>query len=155
MREAGPADRGKIARLLEESWGGVEVAAHGELIDASALPALIASLGGGDAGLLTYREDAAGGWEIVTLDAEIEDQGVGSALIRAVRRRARDAGATRLWLITTNDNVRAIRFYQRRGFDLVALHRDAVTRARDLKPAIAREYDGIPLRHELEFEITP
>ncbi|NUT38223.1 MAG: GNAT family N-acetyltransferase [Hamadaea sp.] len=140
--------------MLEETWGGVEVAVHDELIDASALPALIASLGGQGDGLLTYR---VGGdaWEIVTLDALIEDQGIGSALIRAVRKRARNAGARRLWLITTNDNMRAIRFYQRRGFDLVALHRDAVTRARALKPGIPREHDGIALRHELEFEMVP
>lgn len=54
----------------------------------------------------------------------------------------------------TNDNTIALRFYQRRGFDLVALHRDAVTRARaELKPSIPLEIDGIPLRHELELEM--
>jgi hypothetical protein len=66
---------------------------------------------------------------------------------------AATAGATRLWLVTTNDNVRALRFYQRNGFDLVAVHRDAVTRARALKPAIPRVLDGIPVRHELELEV--
>jgi hypothetical protein len=55
--------------------------------------------------------------------------------------------------VTTNDNAPAIRFYQRRGWDLVALHRDAVNESRRLKPEIpATGVDGIPIRHELEFE---
>jgi hypothetical protein len=58
-----------------------------------------------------------------------------------------------VWLVTTNDNTAAIRFYQRRGWDLVALHRDALDRSRELKPAIPRTGDdGIALRHELELE---
>lgn len=74
--------------------------------------------------------------------------------VRPITGRARREGARRLWLITTNDNTIALRFYQRRGFDLVALHRDAVTRARaELKPSIPLEIDGIPLRHELELEM--
>lgn len=85
----------------------------------------------------------------------MENRGVGSALIAAARELARAHNAARLWLITTNENVRAIRFYQRNGFDLVALHHDAVTRARELKPSIPLEVDGIPLRHELEFALTP
>jgi ribosomal protein S18 acetylase RimI-like enzyme len=159
MVEVRPAqsadDRRFMIELLTESWGGVHAAAHGELIDASALPALIAWLDGDPAGLVTYREDGAGGWEIVTLNSAVEDAGVGSALINAVRDLARSAGAARLWLITTNENIRAIGFYQRRGFDLVALHRDAMTQSRELKPSIPLECDGIPIRHELEFALIP
>ena len=42
------------------------------------------------------------------------------ALRRGCRRRHVTAGCRRVWLITTNDNLRALRFYQRRGFRLVA-----------------------------------
>ncbi|MNV93512.1 hypothetical protein D3C71_1882140 [compost metagenome] len=60
-----------------------------------------------------------------------------------------------MWLITSNDNTRAIRFYQKRGLDLKAVHRDAITEARKLKPSIPLiGMDGIPIRHELEFELT-
>ena len=66
---------------------------------------------------------------------------------------ALEAGARRLWLITTDDNTRALQFYHRRGFDLAAFHRDAVTRSRaTLKPSIPLEVDGIAVRHELELE---
>ncbi|WP_208896861.1 GNAT family N-acetyltransferase [Streptomyces incarnatus] len=69
-------------------------------------------------------------------------------------RAARGVGSGRLWLVTTNDNVRDLRFYQRYGFDLVAVHRDAVARSRALKPTIPRlGMDGIPIRHELELEL--
>ncbi|HEX7715028.1 MAG TPA: GNAT family N-acetyltransferase, partial [Bacillota bacterium] len=61
----------------------------------------------------------------------------------------------RLWLITTNDNLAAIRFYQLRGFVLVALHRDAIAQSRKLKPEIPlRGIDGIPIRDEIELEVV-
>ena len=76
-----------------------------------------------------------------------------------MRRRLgsrRPSGARRLWLITTNDNVDALRFYQRRGFRLVRVHAGAVDRSRAaLKPGIPEAGDhGIPLRDELELEMT-
>jgi GNAT superfamily N-acetyltransferase len=96
--------------------------------------------------------------EIVTLDNLGDRRGVGTALIEAVMETARAAGCRRLWLITTNDNLRALRFYQKRGFRLVRLSPDAVTAARRIKPEIPLVgEDGIPLRDELELErpVTP
>ena len=61
----------------------------------------------------------------------------------------------RLWLITTNDNTSALRFYQRRGWDLVTVHRDAVDESRRLKPQIPQTGDDdIPIKHELELELV-
>ena len=85
--------------------------------------------------------------------ADQSGAGIGSTLLDWIRAEAQRARVTRLWLVTTNDNTRALRFYQRHGFDLVALHRSAVARARALKPQIPLESDGIPLRHELELEL--
>jgi ribosomal protein S18 acetylase RimI-like enzyme len=80
--------------------------------------------------------------------------GAGAALLEGVGALARGAGARRVWLITTNDNTHALRFYQRSGFDLVAIHRDAVAEARRLKPSIPLVgNDGVPIRHELELEL--
>jgi DNA-3-methyladenine glycosylase I len=93
--------------------------------------------------------------EIVVLDTVESGRGAGSALIAECVREAIANDATRVWLITTNDNVNALRFYQRRGFVLVALHRDAVADARrGLKPEIPEiGNDGIPIRDELELEL--
>ena len=116
-------------------------------------PALVAEQDGRLVGVLTYVVDGSD-CEILTLHADVRRRGVGTALIEEVKRVAARAGCTRLWLITTNDNVDALRFYQRRGFRLAALHRGAVddSRAR-LKPEIPEigEY-GIALRDELELE---
>ncbi|MNN86607.1 Acetyltransferase (GNAT) family protein [compost metagenome] len=91
--------------------------------------------------------------EIVSLDSRQENLGAGTKLIELVNREAARLGCSKVWLITSNDNTRAIRFYQKRGFDMVAVHREAITEARKLKPSIPLlGYDGIPVRHEVEFE---
>jgi GNAT superfamily N-acetyltransferase len=163
VREGRPADADFVRRSLMESMAGTAVAGHGELIDALALPALVAWIGDQPVGHLTYRTSPAGSspsgprdWEVVTLHAARPGRGVGAALMVALLDRARQAAAARVWLITTNDNTHALRFYQRLGFDLVRLDRDAVTRARHrLKPTIPTHSDGIPIRHELELEWRP
>jgi ribosomal protein S18 acetylase RimI-like enzyme len=151
VRPAEPEDSAFVRRTLEDGWGSPYIAAHGELNDASALPALVAWQGGERTGLLTYRE--GDDWEIVTLNAAVRRAGAGGALIDALAARAAGRGARCLWLVTTNDNTGALRFYQRRGFDLVAVHRNAVTEARRLKPSIPLNADGIPIRHLLELRL--
>jgi ribosomal protein S18 acetylase RimI-like enzyme len=79
---------------------------------------------------------------------------VGSALIEAATQAARRVGCRRLWLITTNDNTHALRFYQKRGFVIAAIHVNALEKARRLKPEIPLiGEDGIPLRDEIELEM--
>jgi ribosomal protein S18 acetylase RimI-like enzyme len=82
-------------------------------------------------------------------------EGIGTALLAAAADEARRARCARAWLITTNDNLDAVRFYQRRGWDLVALHYDSVTAGRGLKPELPEVGDyGLQIRHELEFELS-
>jgi ribosomal protein S18 acetylase RimI-like enzyme len=120
------------------------------------LPGFVARWGKSDVGLVTYLIDGKE-CEIVTINAfaEGEGLGVGTALIEAVRESAAEAGCARLWLITTNDNTEAIRFYQRRGFALAAVHRNAVAASRRLKPEIPLiGLHDIPIRDEIELEIA-
>lgn len=142
-----------VRELFTERWGGVVSVSRGVAHDTTALPGFVALLDGERAGVATYRI-AGRECELVTLDSVREGAGAGSALVDAVAGAARAAGAVRLWLVTTNDNLRALRFYQRYGFDLVAVHRDAVARSRELKPSIPEiGLDGIPIRHEIELEL--
>ncbi len=54
--------------------------------------------------------------------------------------------------MTSNDNLRALRFYQRRGFRLKELRPGAVDEARRLKPQIPLGgAEGIPMREEIEL----
>jgi ribosomal protein S18 acetylase RimI-like enzyme len=105
-------------------------------------------------GLITF-EIIGDQCEIVTLDAFEKFRGIGTALIEKVREAAIEQGCRRLWLITTNDNLDAIRFYQRRGFTIAAVHVNALAVSRRLKPSIPEVgWHGIPLRDEIEFEMT-
>ena len=156
VSEREPRDGPAVASFLEANHSA-RVARRGALERPLDHPALIAEGPDGRLlGVLTYVIDGAS-CEILTLHAAERRGGVGTALIEAVRERAAAAGCTRLWLITTNDNVDALRFYQRRGFRLAALHRGAVDESRRrLKAEIPEIGDhGIPLRDELELEREP
>lgn len=105
-------------------------------------------------GIATYRVEGDE-CELVTLDALVQRRGVGSALLERVAAEARSRSCRRLWLITTNDNLNALGFYQRRGLRLVALRRDAIAEARKLKPEIsAVGAQGIPIRDDIELELA-
>lgn len=153
VRAAQDADREAIARLLTDSWGATTVIAHGIAYDALELPALVAEVDGSLAGLLTYALSEEG-LEVVSLDAVAKHGGVGSALLAAAVSLARSTGQRRLWLTTTNDNLDALRFYQRRGLRIVGVTPGAVDAARTLKPSIpvTGEYD-IALHDELVLEL--
>ncbi len=153
VRELAATDRAWKLATLRAGWGSVHVARLGQLLDAGALPGLVAVRSAERVGLCTYaaRPD---GLEVVTIQALEEGEGIGRALMDRLRALAVDAGAPRLWLTTTNDNVRALAFYQRWGMDLVRLVNDGVEVSRRVKPSIPTEgAHGIPLRHELEFEL--
>jgi GNAT superfamily N-acetyltransferase len=122
----------------------------GGVVDASELPGWLAESDGEVVGLLTYlvRGDTA---ELVTINA-FAGGGVGAALLTALVDECRGTGVRRIHVTTTNDNTRALRFYQRAGFRLTALWVDAVAAARKLKPEIPlRGLDDIPVRDELEL----
>jgi ribosomal protein S18 acetylase RimI-like enzyme len=144
-------DRMEVQRQMELHWGGQMMAVHGELIDVPILPGLLAYLDEQFVGLLTYRmmENEI---EIISLDSFKINCGVGSSLIQAILQVAKEKKTTRLYLTTTNDNTRALHFYQKRGFTISALRIGAVSKARRLKTTIpVSNEDGIPIEHELEL----
>lgn len=152
IRPKAPSDGKAVAQFLQDH-NALVCARADELIDALVQPALVAQDGGKVVGVLSYIPGDTE-WEVLTLHARVPRLGVGSALIAAVEREADADGCRRLFLTTTNDNLDALRFYQRRGFEIVDLRRGAVNRSRmHLKPQIPRigEY-GIPIRDEIVLE---
>jgi len=141
-----------LKALWRDTWGGETMVSRGQVHELMDLAAIIAWQGQARVGAATFDagdED----WEITSLNAIVENQGVGSALLDIIEAAARFQMATRLWLITTNDNIRALRFYQRRGYRLVAVYPWAVDEARKLKPTIPKlGNDGIPIHDEIELE---
>ncbi|MEU7797109.1 GNAT family N-acetyltransferase [Micromonospora tulbaghiae] len=152
VRQARDGDRTALTALHEREWGGPIVVVHDTRYDLRDLPALVAVDGDGAfAGALVYRVDADG-LEVVSLAASTPGTGAGSALLAAAEEVAVAAGADRIWLVTTNDNLGALRFYQRRGLRIVAVDAGAVDRARAVKPTIPHVgADGIPLHDELRL----
>jgi len=152
VRPAGPADRSWVARCCRRAFGSAEVASRGRLLHADRLPGLIAWEAGRRVCLLSFMEEP-GGAEVVVLAADPPGRGAGTALLAALEALGRVRDWERLRLFTTNDNAAALAFYQRRSWDLVALHRDAVAADRRLKPEIpATGQGGIPICHVLELE---
>ncbi|MDI3298343.1 MAG: DinB family protein [Bacillota bacterium] len=148
----GAAGRAWLAELWRQRWGGAVMVTRGRLHRLESLQAAIAYLDGEPAGAATWYVEE-GECELVSLDAVRRGRGVGSALLAAVEEHARAAGCRRLWLVTSNDNLEALRFYQRRGYRIAAVHAGAVDAARRLKPAIPEVGDhGIPVRDEIELE---
>jgi ribosomal protein S18 acetylase RimI-like enzyme len=154
VRPIAASDQDWTVQGEAESWSEPVVARLGELIDPTQLPGFVARLDGERAGLATYavRGDDC---ELVTIRSLREGRGIGGALLDAVRSAAIEAGCMRLWLITTNDNLRALELFQRWGMEIVAFHRHAATEARRyLKPTIPQHgAHAIPIAHELELEV--
>lgn len=142
-----------LGELLAREWGSARIVSRGKGHNALALPGFVALWEEHPAGAITY-EITGSECEVVTLNSVREGKGLGSALLAAVREAAVRAGCRRLWLVTTNDNVDALSFYQKRGFRLVAVHREAITAARKQKPGIPLiGRHGIEIRDEIELEL--
>ena len=153
VRDKEPEDQPWIEKILSERWGGVQVIVHNEIFDAHLLPALVA---GEKDGLATFRIQQTNRVkfaELMTLDAVTANQGVGTALVEVLISRLRVEFVTALRVTTTNDNLNALRFYQRRGFRITEVRPGAVDKSRCIKPSISLigEY-GIPIRDEIELE---
>lgn len=149
----GGKNRKQADAFLAERWFSTEMVVRGEKIDLTKADGIAALEDGRILGLLTYLV-RGGVCEITSLDSLAENRGIGTALIRKAIRIAGECGCRKVVVVTTNDNIRAIRFYQKRGFDMAAFRRNALDVSRKLKPEIPLVGDdGIPLRHEIEFEL--
>ena len=142
-----------LEELFTLEWGSARVVTRGRLCSALALPGFVALWKGEFGGAVTYKI-CGKECEVVTLSSLREGIGVGTALLNAVRKSAQAADCRRLWLITTNDNAEAQRFYKRRGFRLAAVHCNAIIEARTLRPEIpVLGRNGVPIRDGIEIEL--
>ena len=154
VRSLTDADQSWKLATLQRGWGTTTVARLAELVDAAPLSGFVALDGDERVGLLTYLE-RSDGIEVATIQALEQGRGVGRALMDAVYEHAVQREAPRLWLVTTNDNLRAFAFYQQWGMDLIRVIRNGVDASRRVKPSIPTIGSaGIPVRHELEFELV-
>ncbi|MEA2434044.1 MAG: hypothetical protein QOG54_1501 [Actinomycetota bacterium] len=150
IREMSDADLAWAQILVDDLLGSRLQARMDELIDVLSLPGLVAEYNGEASALLTYRKgsDAV---EIVAICSTVPR--CGKALIDALKLRF---ATMSIWLVTTNDNHRALRSYQRQGFAVIETRKGAVARARRLKPSIPLVgQGGIPMQDELVLRYEP
>ena len=147
------ADRDWVERTIVERWGEPIVVGRGGVWKPAELPGFGAFEGEECVGLVTYEINGEA-CEVVTIDALREGVGIGTALLEHVVETARKAGCSRVQLMTTNNNLRALAFYQKRGFRLVALRPGAIDEERKLKPSMPTvDSHGLPIRDELHLEL--
>jgi GNAT superfamily N-acetyltransferase len=153
IRPLAETDRGWVERLIRERWGDAIVVGRGGIWKPAELPGFAAFEGERCVGLVTYELNGEA-CEIVTIDALEEARGIGTALLEATVATARKAGCQRVQLLTTNNNLRALAFYQKRGFRLVGLVPGAIDAERSRKPSIPElDSAGLPIRDELHLEL--
>jgi N-acetylglutamate synthase-like GNAT family acetyltransferase len=148
------SDADWIRDFTREHWADDYVVAHGVIYYPHKLPGFVAKDENRSIlGLVTYSLNPPF-CELVTLNADPPGNGVGTQLVSSVVEVAQKSKCKRVWLITTNDSVEALAFYQKRGFHLVAVYPNGLSLSRKLKPNIPMvASNGIPLRDEIELEM--
>jgi GNAT superfamily N-acetyltransferase len=153
IRRITPTDLPRLRLFWIDHWGGEEMFTRGRVYRPEQLEGFVIEDGNDWIGLLTFAIEN-NECEVTSLDSLREGQGIGSRLIDKAIEEANTRKCKRLFLITTNDNLNALGFYQRRGFEIVTIYRGAVNESRKRKPAIPLiGYNNIPLRDEVELEI--
>jgi len=142
-----------IQQSLKENWGSVNVVTRNKMYDASKLSGYLVEQDEQILAFITYRTEGEE-IEIITLNSFKERMGIGTSLIEKVKELAAEKKLSRIWLITTNDNYPAVKFYQRRGFSVCKIHRDAIKQSRKLKPEIPKfGISGLQIKDEIEMEM--
>ncbi|PIV45773.1 MAG: GNAT family N-acetyltransferase [Candidatus Nealsonbacteria bacterium CG02_land_8_20_14_3_00_34_20] len=146
-------DRGWVRKLIRKQWASEKSISLGKILYPHRLPGFIAFKGKKKLGLITYnikRNEC----EIITLNVLIKRKGIGRALVERVKRICRKLNCKRLWLITTNDNIDGLIFWQKIGFSLKEVYQNAISLSRKLKPEIPLFGNyGLPIRDEIELEL--
>ncbi|MCU7557997.1 GNAT family N-acetyltransferase [Macrococcus capreoli] len=145
-------NRELVIKWFKEKWGSPEMIISSGRYDCSTLPGLIYIENDVIIGLLTYviKEKTI---EIISLDSLIENKGIGTKLIMFLEQLAYKNCMLKIELITTNDNLRALKFYQKFGFRMIKIIPNAVNEAREIKPQIlVIAESGIPINDEIVLE---
>jgi len=146
-------NRQQINDFILDHWYTTKMIVRGKEIDMTTTDGFFLAEKGQIIGLITYIL-YNNTMEIMSLDSLLGNRGIGSKLLETTIAKAKQLGCRNIVLISTNDNINALRFYQKRGFDMIALHHNALDVSRKLKPEIPLIGENdIPLRHEIEFEM--
>lgn len=152
LRQKNESDDKWIEGLFKEYWAEDFVVTRGHIHYAIKIPSLIAELDNQKVGCLTYciKNNEC---EVVSLISLKEKVGIGSLLLKAIEVIAKELKCNRVWIITTNDNSKAIEFYENRGYHVCRIYENAIDQSRKLKPSIPlTNSEGVPIKDEIELQ---
>ncbi len=153
LRAANPADSEWLTRLMNEQWGGLPLVIRGKKYFPDLLDGIVATDNDKIQGFLFY-EISGRDCEIIVFEVFDKFRGLGTKMLEELKIIAKNRQCQRIYLMTTNDNLDALRFYQKRGFTICTIHIDSVKESRKLKPSIGLIGDyGIPVRDEIDLEL--
>src|SRR5436190_105860 len=146
IRRLTPDDLARLRQFWIEHWGDEVMISRGRVYRPEQLEGFVIEAGNEWIGLLTFMIEN-NELEVTSLDSLREGQGIGTLLLNEVVEVARLNNCKRIFLITTNDNLNALGFYQKRGFKLAVLYPGAINESRKIKPSISLVgMHNIPLR---------
>jgi ribosomal protein S18 acetylase RimI-like enzyme len=149
-RVTSASERNAIRRCVKQFWGEEEQLSFDRKFDAIGLPAYVAKVRNQVIGFISFAE-ADDTIIIVALGVQPKYQGsgVGTSLIAKVEAEAKRQGMSKLLVSTSNDDLPALAFYQRLGFQIY-----------EVKPNVIAEKHGkilegigrLPIRDELRLQ---
>lgn len=144
-------NREKVNDFISSQWFSTDMVIRGKVVDMTSVDGIVCYDDKEIVGLITYDLNCY--CEILSLDSLIENKGIGTELIEWVINIVCNNNINKIKVITTNDNIDAIKFYQKRGFDMIKIYHNAIEESRKLKPTnpLLGNYD-IPIKHEIEFQ---
>jgi N-acetylglutamate synthase-like GNAT family acetyltransferase len=143
-------DNKAISEIIK-GWGSDIIVTRGKCYRAEDLNGILVYDYGKIIGLGLYRikRDC----EIVLLETFVQNKGIGTQIIEKIKVIAKERSCKRIWLITTNANINALGFYQKRGFHISNIYKNAMEKSRRIKPEIPKMENGIEIRDEIKFEM--
>jgi len=154
IREITKNDTNWIIKFITENWGSDKIITRGKIYHVKDLPGFVIIQNKEIIALILYSTKGHN-CEIISMNSKKQNKGLGTLLLNHIKEHAKKIGCIRLWLVTTNDNLSALRFYQKRGFIIKAIYPNAIDISRKLRPEIPLVgKDGVPLRDEIELEMS-
>ncbi len=151
IKEISIYNRNIINTIMINNWGATEIILRNKIIDGTKSKGFIAEDNNKMVGFLLYdiNDDIC---EIIALYSFVERKGIGSFLLNKIKEIATLKKCDRIVVITTNDNLIALKFYQKRGFFLSKLYCNAFDNIRKIKPNLPKlGENNIPLNDEIEL----
>jgi N-acetylglutamate synthase-like GNAT family acetyltransferase len=153
IREKLESDNAWLSDYLKNNWGSCILVTQGKVYKSEDLEGYIAESNYEVVGVGLYAI-SNNGCEIVLLESIVKMQGIGTRILRSIKQKAEIMSCDILWLITTNDNISAIKYYEKMGFEITAIYKDAILESRKIKPEIPLiGNNGIEIKDEIKLEM--